>query len=60
MNTANDEQDQLLRYVKNFKSTTKPQDPELKELLKEVLNSARLHFLMEEKWYLNHLKAEYF
>ena len=40
MNTANDEQNQLLRHIKNFKSKTKSHDPELKEFKKEVLNSA--------------------
>ena len=40
MDTANDEQRQLATYVKNFISKTKPHNPELRKLKKDVLNSA--------------------
>ena len=39
MNTANVEQINLTMYIKDFANKTKPRDPELKELKKEVLNS---------------------
>ena len=41
MSTANDEQDQLLRYINEFKSKTRPQNSELKNVKDGVLNSAR-------------------
>ena len=41
MNMANDEQDQLLRYINKFKSKTKPHNPESKKVKEYVLNSAR-------------------
>ena len=40
MSMANDEQDQLLRYINKLKSKTKPHNPELKKLKEDVLNSA--------------------
>ena len=36
---ANNEQNELLNYIEKFNSSTKPRDPELKELKKEVLDS---------------------
>ena len=39
MDTANVEQVNLTMHIKDFANKTKPQDPELKELKKEVLNS---------------------
>ena len=41
MSTANDLQDQLLRYVNEFKSKARPQNPESKKVKEYVLNSAR-------------------
>ena len=41
MSTANDEQDQLLRYINEFKSKTRPQNPQSKKVKEDVLNSAR-------------------
>ena len=41
MNMANDEQDQLLRYINKLKSKTKPHNPESKKVKENVLNSAR-------------------
>ena len=41
MSTANDEQDQLLRYINEFKSKTRPQNSELKNVKEDVLNSGR-------------------
>ena len=38
---TNDEQDQLLRCINEFKSKTRPQNSESKKVKKEVLNSAR-------------------
>ena len=38
---ANDEQDQLLRYINKLKSKTKPHNPESKRVKEDVLNSAR-------------------
>ena len=38
---ANDEQDQLLRYIKEFKSKTRLQNSESKKVKGYVLNSAR-------------------
>ena len=37
---ANIEQNELLKHIEEFSSSTKPRDPKLKELKKEVLNSA--------------------
>ena len=37
---ANNEQNELLKYIEQFSSSTKPRDPELKELKKEVLDIA--------------------
>ena len=36
---ANDEQNELLKHIEEFSSSTKPRDPKLKELKKEGLNS---------------------
>ena len=47
MDTANVDQMNLTLYIKDFASKTKPRDPELKELKKEVLNSALA--LLEER-----------
>ena len=41
MSIANDEQDQLLRYINKLKSKTKPHNPESKKVKEDVLNSAR-------------------
>ena len=41
MSMANDEQDQLLRYINKLKSKTKPRNPESKKVKEDVLNSAR-------------------
>ena len=41
MSMANDEQDQLLRYINKPKSKTKPYNPESKKVKEDVLNSAR-------------------
>ena len=42
MSTANDEEDQLLRYINKFKNKTKPRrDSESEKLKEDVLNSAR-------------------
>ena len=48
MSMANDEQDQLLRYINKLKRKTKPHNPESKKVKEDVLNSARA--------LLNHLK----
>ena len=37
---ANNEQNKLLKHIEEFTRSTRPRDPELKELKKEVLNSA--------------------
>ena len=39
MDTANVEEVDLTMYIKDFANKTKPRDPKLKELTKEVLNS---------------------
>ena len=39
MDTANVEEVDLTMYIKDFANKTKPRDPKLKELIKEVLNS---------------------
>ena len=41
MNTANEEQNELLEYINRFKSRTKPNNPESKILKKYVLDSAK-------------------
>ena len=41
MSMANDEEDQLLRYINKIKSKTKPRNSESKKLKEDVLNSAR-------------------
>ena len=41
MSMANDEQDQILRYINKLKSKAKPRNLELKTLKEDVLNSAR-------------------
>ena len=56
---ANDEQNELINYIEKFSRSTRPNDPESKKLKKEVLDSV-IALLQEEKWYLQHLKAEYF
>ena len=38
-NIANNEQNELLNYIEEFSSSTKPRDPELKKNKKEVLDS---------------------
>ena len=40
MSMANDEQDQLLRYINKLKSKKKPRNSESKKLKEDVLNSA--------------------
>ena len=42
MSMANDQQDQLLRYINKRKSKTKPHNPESKKVKEDVLNSARV------------------
>ena len=37
---ANNEQNELLKHIEEFSKSTKPRDPELKELKKEVLDNA--------------------
>ena len=37
---ANNEQNELLKHIEEFSKSTKPRDPELKELKKEVLYNA--------------------
>ena len=56
MSMANDEENQLLEYIREFKSKTKPNCPELKKMSYIV----QWHFLKGKKWYLKHLKPEYF
>ena len=41
MSMANDEQDQLLRRINEFKSKTKPPTSESKNVKEDLLNSAR-------------------
>ena len=41
MSIANDEQDQLLRYINKFKSKTKPHNLESKKVKEGLLNNAR-------------------
>ena len=41
MSMANDEQDQLLRHINEFKSKTRPQNSEPKKVKEDVLNSER-------------------
>ena len=41
MSMANDEQDQLLGSINEFKSKTRPQNAESKKVKEDVLNSAR-------------------
>ena len=40
MNTANDEQNHLARYINKFKSNTRPQDSNLKRVKDDVLKRA--------------------
>ena len=37
---VNNEQNELLKYIEEFSRSTKPRDPELKKLKKEVIDSA--------------------
>ena len=41
MSMTNDEQDQLLRYINEFKSKTRPKNSESKKVKEDLLNSAR-------------------
>ena len=41
MSMANDEQDQLLRYINKLKSKTKPNNIDSKKVKEDVLNNAR-------------------
>ena len=41
MSMANDEQDQLLRYINKLKGKTKPHNPESKKVKEDVSNIAR-------------------
>ena len=41
MSMANDEQDQLLRYINKLKSKTKPNNINSKKVKEDVLNNAR-------------------
>ena len=41
MSMANDEQDQLLKSINEFKSKTRPQNSESKKVKEDVLNSSR-------------------
>ena len=40
MSMANDEQNQLSEYIREFKSKTRPQNSESKKVKQDVLNSA--------------------
>ena len=40
MSMANDEQNQLSKHIREFKSKTRPQNSESKKVKKDVLNSA--------------------
>ena len=40
MSVANDEQNHLPNHIKEFKSKTRPQDPNLRMVKKDLLNSA--------------------
>ena len=40
MSTANDEQNQLAKHIKEFKSKAKPRNPESKKVIEDVINSA--------------------
>ena len=42
MSMANDEQNQLLRFINKLKGKTKPHNPESKKVKENVLNSALL------------------
>ena len=41
MSMANDEQDQLLRYINKLKSETKPNNIDSKKVKEDILNNAR-------------------
>ena len=41
MSMANDEQNYLAKHIKEFKSTTRPQDPNRKRVKEDVLNSVK-------------------
>ena len=59
LDTANLEQVNLLSYINEFIRKTKPRNPEKRKLRSDVLDSVS-SLAKEEKWYLLHLKAEYF
>ena len=60
MYKSNDEQNHLTKYIKEFKTKTKPQNnSNLKKVKEDVINM-QWHFLKEEKWCLRHFKVEYF
>ena len=56
---ANNEQNELLKYIEEFNRSTRPRDPELKELKKEVLDSA-LALLQGREMVFTAFKAEHF
>ena len=47
MSMANDEQNHLAKHIREFKNNTTPQDPNLKRVKEDVLNSALA--LLKEK-----------
>ena len=59
MRMANDEQDQSLRYINKLKSKAKPHNLSQKKQ-KNMYYILQWHLLKEEKWYIKHLKVEYF
>ena len=60
MYTANDVQNHLGKYIKEFKSKTRPKrDSKLKKVKEDVLNSAMM-LLKGRQRFLKYLKAEYF
>ena len=59
LDTANLEQANLLTYISDFMGKTKPRNPEKRKLRSDVLDRVT-SLVTEEKWYLLHLKAEYF
>ena len=59
LNTANEEQGELLKYIEEFSGSIRPRNLGLKELKKEVLDSATALLKGRER-YLKHFKVEYF
>ena len=57
---ANDEQNELIKYIEEFSRSTRPNNTESKQLKKEVLDSANTSSRKRNSIYIQHLKAEYF